>query len=63
MLAAENEEVVGRFLAEWPDAEDLTGGFTGAWPGRPPGAGPGYQLLPGEAGTDGFYYACLRKRA
>jgi 16S rRNA (cytosine967-C5)-methyltransferase len=63
VLAAENEDVVGRFLAERPDADDLTGGFTGAWPGRPPGAGPGYQLLPGEAGTDGFYYACLRKRA
>ncbi len=22
----------------------------------------GYQVLPGEAGTDGFYYACLEKR-
>ncbi len=34
-------------------------------PGSPPGArdrAPGVQLLPGrEAGTDGFYYACLEK--
>jgi 16S rRNA (cytosine967-C5)-methyltransferase len=63
VLVAENEDVVGGFLAERPDAGDLTGELTRAWPGRPPGPGPGYQLLPGEAGTDGFYYACLRKRA
>jgi 16S rRNA (cytosine967-C5)-methyltransferase len=24
-------------------------------------AGPGRQILPGDAGMDGFYYACLRK--
>jgi 16S rRNA (cytosine967-C5)-methyltransferase len=63
VLVAENEDVVGGFLAERPDAGDLTGGLTRSWPGRPPGPGPGYQLLPGEAGTDGFYYACLRKHA
>lgn len=62
VLVAENEDVVGGFLADRSDAGDLTGGLTGTWPRRPSGTGPGYQLLPGEAGTDGFYYACLRKR-
>jgi 16S rRNA (cytosine967-C5)-methyltransferase len=62
VLPAENEAVVSRFLqgesraglAGWP--EGLT---------RPPGLQEreaGWQLLPGgDAGTDGFYYACLHK--
>jgi 16S rRNA (cytosine967-C5)-methyltransferase len=62
VLPAENEVVIERFLASenqarpapLPQTTDL-----------PPGARPrvvGVQLLPGaEAGTDGFYYACLEK--
>jgi 16S rRNA (cytosine967-C5)-methyltransferase len=62
VLPEENERVVARLLAEepavavaaMPDAAALA-----------PGAldrSPGVQLLPGaEAGTDGFYYACLEK--
>jgi 16S rRNA (cytosine967-C5)-methyltransferase len=61
VLAAENERVVVAFLAAQPDATDLTPGLTAGWPARPPGAGPGYQVLPGEAAMDGFYYACLAK--
>jgi 16S rRNA (cytosine967-C5)-methyltransferase len=64
VLPAENDEVVASFLAAegaarpgpMPPLGDL-----------PPGARKrvvGVQLLPGaEAGTDGFYYACLEKTA
>jgi 16S rRNA (cytosine967-C5)-methyltransferase len=62
ILPAENEEVVTRLLAEQPQMRRA------AMPGGPalaPGAldcTVGVQLLPGaEAGTDGFYYACLEK--
>jgi 16S rRNA (cytosine967-C5)-methyltransferase len=61
VLAAENERVVAGFLARTPGAIDLTPELTRGWPARPPGAGPGYQVLPGEVGMDGFYYACLSK--
>jgi 16S rRNA (cytosine967-C5)-methyltransferase len=61
VLAAENERVVAGFLGATADARDLTPELTRLWPARPPGAGPGYQVLPGEAAMDGFYYACLGK--
>jgi 16S rRNA (cytosine967-C5)-methyltransferase len=61
VLAAENERVVAGFLERTGDVRDLTPQLTQAWPTRPPGAGPGYQVLPGEAAMDGFYYACLSK--
>ncbi len=62
VLGAENEEVVECFLAGEPSAR----------PGRMPPAAQlapgaverrvGVQLVPGaEAGTDGFYYACVEK--
>jgi len=62
VLRAENEAVVGAFLAATPEAVDRTPEATRGWPARPAGAGPGYQVRPGEAGMDGFYYACLTKR-
>jgi 16S rRNA (cytosine967-C5)-methyltransferase len=62
VLRAENEEVVGRFLAAVPGAVDDTARRTVHWPSPPPDAGPGYALLPGDADTDGFYYACVLKR-
>jgi 16S rRNA (cytosine967-C5)-methyltransferase len=62
ILAGENEEVVTRLLAAEPQMS------VAAMPEGPrlaPGAvdcAVGVQLLPGaEAGTDGFYYACLEK--
>jgi len=60
-LAAENEKVIRNFLQRTPGASDLTPGLTSTWPARPPDSGPGYQVLPGEAAMDGFYYACLSK--
>jgi 16S rRNA (cytosine967-C5)-methyltransferase len=62
LLAAENERVVARLLEAEPSAQ-VTVMPRGSR--LAPGAldcGVGVQLLPGaEAGTDGFYYACLEK--
>ncbi len=60
VLRAEDEGVIGGFLAGASDATDLTPGRTGGWPDRPT-AGPGYLVQSGEADMDGFYYACLGK--
>ena len=54
----ENARQLEGFLAGHGDAEALP--LAAAW-GRP--AGPGRQVLTGEGGMDGFYYACLHKRA
>ncbi len=57
ILHAENREVVQAFMAAHSDAgierRVLPAGHS---------AGPGWQLLPGEAGLDGMYYARLGKR-
>jgi 16S rRNA (cytosine967-C5)-methyltransferase len=64
LLPPENEGAIDALLAATPDAHVLP------WPGQvplPPGAAQlrhGVQLLPGaEAGTDGFYYCRLGRRA
>ena len=60
VLPQENQGVLESFLATEPAARPVP--FEAE---RVPGAlpaGPGLQLLPGaEAGTDGFYYACVEK--
>jgi len=56
VMRQENEQVVERFLAAHPDAEEQP--ISGSW-GRPQSRGR--QILPGEAGMDGFYYAMLVK--
>jgi 16S rRNA (cytosine967-C5)-methyltransferase len=61
VLRAENEAVVEAFLAATPQAVNLTPELTRGWPARPTGEGPGYQVRPGEARMDGFYYACVTK--
>jgi 16S rRNA (cytosine967-C5)-methyltransferase len=66
VLKAENAAVVAGFLAATPEAADVTESASLALPGLPPWprtAGPGLALLPGLAGTDGFYYACLERCA
>jgi len=60
VLPEENQGVVERFVAGEPAARavPLDAELT---PGAVP-SGPGVQFLPGaEAGTDGFYYACVEK--
>ena len=62
VVPAENEEVVGQFLAAEPQARPAP--MPGA-EALAPGAIDrriGVQLLPGaQAATDGFYYACIEK--
>jgi 16S rRNA (cytosine967-C5)-methyltransferase len=58
VLRQENEQVVDTFLAVQPDAVEQR--ITASW-GRP--VPRGRQILPGEAGMDGFYYAGLIKQA
>ena len=57
VLAEENEQVIGRLLEAEPAMAARQ------FPSPAPGAvhlGAGWQLFPGaQAGTDGFYYACL----
>ena len=62
VLPAENETVITEFLDAEPRAR------VAGWPEnveKPPGLlerSIGWQLLPGgDAGTDGFYYACLER--
>lgn len=56
VLRAENDEVVMAFIAATADARVET--IDAGW-GRPTDCGR--QILPGQDGMDGFYYACLRK--
>jgi 16S rRNA (cytosine967-C5)-methyltransferase len=65
VLRAENGAVVRAFLAATPEAADITESASLAVAGLPPlpaARAPGLTLLPGVAGTDGFYYACLERR-
>jgi 16S rRNA (cytosine967-C5)-methyltransferase len=56
ILAVENEKQLSAFLVRHPEAREVI---------LPMSAGRaravGRQILPGEAGMDGFYYACIRK--
>ena len=65
VLRAENAEVVGEFLSAEPGALDVTESARLLLPGVAPvqGPGPGCALPCGAADADGFYYACLEKRA
>ncbi|HEX5952801.1 MAG TPA: 16S rRNA (cytosine(967)-C(5))-methyltransferase RsmB [Rhodanobacteraceae bacterium] len=58
LLREENEHVVDAFLDTHPEAQpgpcDLSVGRA---------AGAGWQILPGEGGLDGMYYAVIEKRA
>ena len=57
ILAAENEDQISAFLARHADAATVTLSL-------PVGVTRklGIQLLPGQQGMDGFYYACLQKK-
>lgn len=57
ILAAENEQQVRDFLAQHPDAAPVVLSLPFAL-----ARDPGMQILPGQEGMDGFYYACLQKR-
>jgi len=65
VLDAENAGIVAAFLAREPGAAEVTESARLLLPGVLPGrnAGPGWALPSGSADADGFYYACLEKRA
>jgi len=58
---SENRDVVAAFLAGTPDAAIVPPESWPGWPGFGEADGFGRQILPGEAGADGFYYAALLK--
>jgi 16S rRNA (cytosine967-C5)-methyltransferase len=58
----ENAGVLTAFLAEAPDARVVPAELWEGWPGIGVADEYGRQILPGEAGADGFYYAALKKQ-
>ncbi|NNC78014.1 MAG: 16S rRNA (cytosine(967)-C(5))-methyltransferase RsmB [Woeseiaceae bacterium] len=63
VLAAENDDVIGDFLTTTADAREndmLPNNNIRDVMRR---TASGYQVLPGTAGMDGFYYSCLEKVA
>jgi 16S rRNA (cytosine967-C5)-methyltransferase len=58
---SENREVVAAFLEDTPEARIEPAENWPGWPGLGEADGFGRQILPGEAGADGFYYAALVK--
>ena len=58
LFVAENDEVVGLFLASNPDAKTVTLSMPEGVP-----MAHGWQTLPSEGGGDGFYYAKLTKHS
>ena len=58
---SENRDVLAAFLAGTPGASLIPANNWAGWPGFGEADGFGRQILPGEAGADGFYYAALLK--
>ncbi|HEY6620786.1 MAG TPA: 16S rRNA (cytosine(967)-C(5))-methyltransferase RsmB [Steroidobacteraceae bacterium] len=58
---SENHGVIAAFLAGTPDAAVVPAEGWQGWPGLGEADEFGRQILPGEAGADGFYYAALTK--
>ena len=63
VLRAENHDVVADFLVRHPDASEIRSPQIPVPEVVENGPGPGYQLLPGPANTDGFYYALMERSA
>jgi 16S rRNA (cytosine967-C5)-methyltransferase len=59
---SENRDVIAAFLDGTPDARIVPAAEWEGWPGFGDDDGFGRQILPGEAGADGFYYAALNKQ-
>jgi 16S rRNA (cytosine967-C5)-methyltransferase len=59
---SENRDVIGAFLGATPNAGIVAVEAWDGWPGLGEPDEFGRQILPGEAGADGFYYAALTKQ-
>jgi 16S rRNA (cytosine967-C5)-methyltransferase len=58
---SENRDLLAAFLRDTPDAISLPAESWEGWPNFGEADEFGRQILPGEAGADGFYYAALTK--
>jgi 16S rRNA (cytosine967-C5)-methyltransferase len=58
---SENRNVIAAFLADHAEAHIVPVEAWEGWPGLGEADEFGRQILPGEAGADGFYYAALTK--
>jgi len=58
ILQQENEQLIAAFLSTQADAREIP--LSANWGQTRP---HGRQILPGESGMDGFYYACLVKQS
>jgi 16S rRNA (cytosine967-C5)-methyltransferase len=59
---SENRDLLAAFLRATPGAAVLPADEWGGWPGFGEADDFGRQILPGEAGADGFYYAALTRQ-
>jgi 16S rRNA (cytosine967-C5)-methyltransferase len=59
---SENRDLVGAFLKSHADAVSVPPSAWDGWPNLGEADDHGCQILPGEAGADGFYYAALSKK-
>jgi len=59
---SENRDLIAAFLRDTPDAMTLPPDSWEGWPNFGEADEFGRQILPGEAGADGFYYAALTKQ-
>jgi 16S rRNA (cytosine967-C5)-methyltransferase len=59
---SENRGLIAAFLGDTPDARVVPASDWPGWPGWGEADEVGRQILPGEAGADGFYYAALTKQ-
>jgi 16S rRNA (cytosine967-C5)-methyltransferase len=59
---SENRDLIAEFLRGTPDAASLPAEQWEGWPNLGEADEFGRQILPGEAGADGFYYAALTKK-
>jgi 16S rRNA (cytosine967-C5)-methyltransferase len=62
LTLSENRGVIAAFLEETPGARIVPAQAWAGWPGFGEADEFGRQILPGEAGADGFYYAALTKQ-
>jgi 16S rRNA (cytosine967-C5)-methyltransferase len=62
LTRSENRDLIAAFLGNTREALPLPSEAWEGWPNLGEGDEFGRQILPGEAGADGFYYAALTKR-
>jgi 16S rRNA (cytosine967-C5)-methyltransferase len=62
LTRSENQDLLAAFVADTPDAVVVPAEAWTGWPGFGQADGFGRQILPGEAGADGFYYAALERQ-